>query len=74
MEAWLLRCEEKDKNIVAVLESGLKSGAIAIPGAVPGPSPLDKLESVTDYLNTFGVTVAERIKRRIFRRVSSERT
>ena len=46
----------------AVLESGLKSGAIAIPGAVPGPSPLDKLESVTDYLNTFGVTVAERIK------------
>ena len=62
MEAWLLRCEEKDKNIVAVLESGLKSGAIAIPGAVPGPSPLDKLESVTDYLNTFGVTVAERIK------------
>ena len=62
MEAWLLRCEEKDKNIVAVLESGLKSRAIAIPGAVPGPSPLDKLESVTDYLNTFGVTVAERIK------------
>lgn len=62
MEAWLLRCEEKDKNIVAVLESGLKSGAIAIPNAVPGPSPLDKLESVTDYLNTFGVTVAERIK------------
>lgn len=62
MEAWLLRCEAKDKNIVAVLESGLKSGAIAIPGAVPGPSPLDKLESVTDYLNTFGVTVAERIK------------
>ncbi len=62
MEAWLLRCEEKDKNIVAVLESGLKSGAIAIPGATPGTSPLDKLESVTDYLNTFGVTVADRIK------------
>lgn len=63
MEAWLLRCEEKDKNIVAVLEDGLKSGAIAIPGGVPGLSPLDELKSVTDYLNTFGVTVAERIKK-----------
>lgn len=63
MEAWLLRCEEKDKNIVAVLEDGLKSGAIAIPGAAPGLSPLDELKSVTDYLNTFGVTVAERIKK-----------
>lgn len=63
MEAWLLRCEEKDKNIVAVLEDGLKSGAIAIPGGAPGLSPLDELKSVTDYLNTFGVTVAERIKK-----------
>lgn len=62
MEAWLLRCEEKDKNIVAVLEDGLKSGAISIPGATPGLAPPNKLESVTDYLNTFGVTVAERIK------------
>ena len=63
MEAWLLRCEEKDKNIVAVLEDGLRSGAISIPGATPGLSPLDGLKSVTDYLNTFGVTVAERIKK-----------
>ena len=44
MEAWLLRCEEKDKNIVAVLEDGLKSGAIAIPGAAPGLSPLSELK------------------------------
>lgn len=63
MEAWLLRCEEKDKNIVAVLEDGLKRGAIAIPGAAPGLSPLSELKSVTDYLNTFGVSVAERIKK-----------
>lgn len=62
LEAWVLRCEQGDKNIAAVLEDGLKSGAISIPGAVPGPSPLDGLRSVTDYLNTFGVTVAERIK------------
>ena len=62
MEAWVLRCDAQDKNIVAVLEEGLRSGAIAIPGGVPGDTPLDHLNSVTDYLNTFGVTIAERIK------------
>ena len=63
LEAWLLRCEEKDKNIVAVMEDGLKSGAISIPGATVGLNPLDEINSITDYLNTFGVTVAERIKK-----------
>lgn len=37
LEAWVLRCEQGEKNIAAVLEDGLKSGAISIPGAVPGP-------------------------------------
>lgn len=63
LEAWLLRCEEKDKNIVAVMEDGLKSGAISIPGATVGLNPLDEINSITEYLNTFGVTVAERIKK-----------
>ena len=55
--------EEKDKNIVAVMEDGLKSGAISIPGATVGLNPLDEINSITEYLNTFGVTVAERIKK-----------
>ena len=63
MEAWLLRCEEQDKNIVAVMEDGLKSGTIAIPGTAPGLLPPGELNSVMDYLNTFGVNVAERIKK-----------
>lgn len=63
LEAWLLRCEEQDKNIVAVMEDGLKSGAISIPGSKVGLSPLDEINSVTEYLNTFGITVAERIKK-----------
>ena len=63
MEAWLLRCEEKDKIIVAVLEDGLKSGAISIPGAKAGLNPLDGISSVTEYLNTFGITIADRIKK-----------
>lgn len=49
LEAWLLRCEEQDKNIVAVLEDGLKSSAISIPGAKPGLNPLDEINSVTEY-------------------------
>ena len=63
LEAWLLRCEEQDKNIIAVLEDGLKSAAISIPSAKPGLNPLDEINSVTEYLNTFGTTVAERIKK-----------
>lgn len=63
LEAWKLCCEAKDQNLVRVMEDGLKRGKIKIPGASPGPSLLDGVHSVTDYLNTFGVTVAERIKK-----------
>ena len=34
IDAWVLHCESKDKNIVSVVEDGLKSGAISIPGEV----------------------------------------
>ncbi len=63
LEAWKLCCEAKDQNLVRVMEDGLKQGKIKIPGAAPGPSLLDGVHSVTDYLNTFGVAVAERIKK-----------
>ena len=62
LEAWSLRCTSGDQNLVSILEDGLKSGAISIPGGKPGPSPMDGVWTVTQYLNTFGVTVAERIK------------
>lgn len=49
--------------MVEVLEDGLKNGKIAIPGAVPGrPDGFDDVENVTGYLNTFGATVAQRIR------------
>ena len=57
LEAWKLCCEAKDQNLVKVMEDGLKQGKIKIPGAAPGPSLLDGVHSVTDYLNTFGVAV-----------------
>ena len=62
LEAWLLLCKKDDANIAAVLEDGLKSGAIRIPGAVQNPHGFDGVHSVTGYLGAFGVTVAERIR------------
>ncbi|MFR9537850.1 MAG: helicase-related protein [Rikenellaceae bacterium] len=62
LDAWVLSCEKEDANIVSVIEDGLKSGKITIPGAVVNPQGFDEVTGVTSYLNTFGVTVAERIR------------
>lgn len=63
-EAWVLHCTSKDENIAQVVEDGIMSGAIRIPnGKSPGDSPFDGVDSVTSYLNTFGVVLAERIKK-----------
>lgn len=63
MDAWVLKLLPEDKNVVETLNKGLESGAIAIPGAVPGaPDGFANVNTVTDYLNTFGVTVANRIR------------
>ena len=54
---------DAEKNVVEVLEQGLQSGAIQIPGTLPGsPDGFENVENVTGYLNTFGVTVADRIR------------
>lgn len=63
LEAWVLLCRQDDANIISVVEDGLKSGAISIPGTVTDPDGFDGVENVTGYLNAFGVTVAERIRR-----------
>ena len=63
MDAWVLKLHTDDKNVVEVLDAGLKTGAISIPGALPGKEDgFDGVHTVTDYLNTFGVTVAKRIR------------
>jgi hypothetical protein len=68
LEAWLLRCEAGDRNIIAAVEDGLKSGAIAIPGAtaISGASAkqLGDVKNVTSYLTRYGAAIAERIKTR----------
>lgn len=62
IDAWVLVCTNDDANIISVVEDGLKSGVIRIPGTVKEPDGFDAVSNVTGYLNTFGVTVAERIR------------
>ena len=63
LDAFVLSLKQEDANVVEILEDGLKSGAIAIPGAAPGqPDDFDDVESVISYLAAFGPTVAQRIR------------
>jgi len=57
----VLKCESQDKNIVSVIEDGLRTGVIEIPGA-SNAAPMPQVKSVTEYLTAFGPNIAERIK------------
>lgn len=59
-DMWLLTLTENEKNIIKVVNEGLRSGAISIPNSKGKEFP--EVRSVTQYLNTFGVLIAERIK------------
>jgi hypothetical protein len=59
-DAWALTLTKNDANIAEVLNDGLRSGAITIPGTADNEFPA--VHTVTQYLNTFGVQIAERIK------------
>lgn len=63
MDAWVLSLLPEDKNVVQVLEDGLKTGQIAIPGATPGMRMVCSGRKCTDYLSTHGITVADRIRK-----------
>ena len=63
LDAWRLELLPDDRNVVDVLERGLKDGKITIPGAAADkPDGFDGVTGVTSYLNAFGVDVAERIR------------
>ena len=63
LDAWVLDLLPEDRNVVEILERGLENGSIAIPGSDPDqPDGFEDVENVTGYLNTFGVTVADRIR------------
>ena len=60
-DAWVLHMSPEEKNIIDTVNDGLRYGDISIPGAADTDFPA--VHSVTQYLNIFGVKVAERIKR-----------
>lgn len=64
LDAWVLELLPDDRNVVDVLEQGLRDGKIFIPGADPvqDSDGFEEVETVTAYLTTFGVTVADRIR------------
>ena len=62
-DAWLLTCTNNDKNIIQVVEDGLKSGKISIPGSTPeNAAAFGDIQTVTGYLQRFGANIAQRIK------------
>lgn len=62
-DAWRLSCTADDKNIIKVVEDGLKSGQIEIPGATSESAvAFDETNTVSQYLRAFGVAIADRIK------------
>jgi len=59
-DAWILHMSSEEKNIISVVDDGLHYGKISIPGATGVEFPA--VYGVTQYLNEFGVQIAERIK------------
>ena len=60
-DAWKIMLNNDEKNVIEVIEKGLKSGEISIPGSST-ENPFESINSVSKYLNAFGITVAEKIK------------
>ena len=60
---WHMNLSKDEKEIVAVLEDGLKSGQISIPGGVGSNNAIfENISTFTQYLQEFGKNIAERIK------------
>ncbi len=62
-DAWKIMLTPGEKNVIQLIEDGLKSGAIVIPNTnVAVNNPFAKINTVSNYLDAFGVMIAEKIK------------
>ncbi|MDR3277967.1 MAG: hypothetical protein LBT12_04270, partial [Oscillospiraceae bacterium] len=62
-DAWLLRLSQDEREMIDIVNGGLSSGQLTIPGGGSGLGVgFNDVQSVTQYLNRFGVVVANRIK------------
>ncbi len=65
LEVWRLSCASNDQNIISVLEDGLVSGAISIPGASPAMTRrLREISGIGEYLSEFSGALSQRIQER----------
>lgn len=62
-DAWCLILDEEDKTLAKIVEDGLENGSISIPGATSrNKGSFKEIDGVMDYLEAFGVLIAEKIK------------
>ena len=63
-DAWILMLRQDEQEMIDIINSGLKSGQITIPGSRPTlGNSFDDVQTVTQYLNRFVVVVVNRIKK-----------
>ncbi len=60
-DAYMLELDNEEKDMESIINDGLKQGKIVIPNAVPG-SGFENIETVSQYLNKYGITIATRIR------------
>ncbi|MBO5219571.1 MAG: hypothetical protein J6C52_09090, partial [Clostridia bacterium] len=59
-DAYMLEVRNDEAEIEEIVNEGLKSGQIFIPGTVSGG--FEDIETVSQYLNRYGITIANRIR------------
>lgn len=60
-DAYMLEVQNDEKEIEQIVNDGLKTGQISIPNAVKGTG-FENIETVSQYLNKYGITIANRIR------------
>ena len=60
---WHIRVSDDEKEVVEVLEDGLRTGRITIPGNQTGNTAVfEQIQTFTQYLQQFGTMIAKRIQ------------
>ena len=60
-DGYMLEVQNDEKEIEQIVNEGLKTGRISIPGAKKG-SGFNNIKTVSQYLNKYGITIANRIR------------
>ena len=60
-DAYMLEVRNDEKEIEDIVNQGLKKGMISIPGAVKN-SGFENIGTASQYLNKYGITIANRIR------------